>query len=55
MVESVLQEHYALNVNSGVGADERVRFWEARHGALESIKRNHPRRLSENRDRRWST
>ena len=26
----------------GIGADERARLWEVRHGALESIKRNHP-------------
>lgn len=42
MVEAVLQEHRALKIERGVGADERVRLWEVRHGALESIKRNHP-------------
>ncbi len=42
MVEAVLQEHGALKIERGVGADERVRLWEVRHGALESIKRNHP-------------
>jgi D-lactate dehydrogenase (cytochrome) len=42
MVEGVLQEHGALKIERGVGADERVRLWEVRHGALESIKRNHP-------------
>ncbi|GAB4283583.1 MAG: FAD-binding oxidoreductase [Deferrisomatales bacterium] len=42
MVESVLQEHRALHIDKGVGADERARLWEVRHGALESIKRNHP-------------
>jgi D-lactate dehydrogenase (cytochrome) len=42
MVQGVLQEHGALKVERGIGADERVRLWEVRHGALESIKRNHP-------------
>ncbi|MBI5015573.1 MAG: FAD-binding oxidoreductase [Deltaproteobacteria bacterium] len=42
MVQGVLQEHGALTVERGIGADERVRLWEVRHGALESIKRNHP-------------
>lgn len=42
MVEAVLQEHNALKIEKGVGADERVRLWEVRHGALESLKRNHP-------------
>ncbi|MFU8858324.1 MAG: FAD-binding oxidoreductase [Deferrisomatales bacterium] len=42
MVEAVLQEHGALKIERGVGADERARLWEVRHGALESIKRNHP-------------
>ncbi|NOY44500.1 MAG: FAD-binding oxidoreductase [Deltaproteobacteria bacterium] len=44
MVEAVLTEHGATRIDRGVGADERVRLWEARHGALESIKRNHPGR-----------
>lgn len=42
MVEAVLMEHNALKIERGVGADERARLWEVRHGALESIKRNHP-------------
>ncbi len=42
LVEAVLEEHGALKIEKGVGADERVRLWEVRHGALESIKRNHP-------------
>jgi D-lactate dehydrogenase (cytochrome) len=42
MVEGVLQEHGALRIERGIGADERVRLWEVRHAALESIKRNHP-------------
>jgi len=42
LVESVLQEHYALHIEKGVGADAWARLWEVRHGALESIKRNHP-------------
>jgi len=42
MVEAVLQEHGAAKVERGIGADERARLWEVRHGALESIKRNHP-------------
>jgi D-lactate dehydrogenase (cytochrome) len=41
-VEAVLQEHGALKIERGIGADERARLWEVRHGALESIKRNHP-------------
>jgi len=45
MVEAVLQEHGALKIERGVGADERARLWEVRHGALESIKRNHPGQL----------
>lgn len=44
MVEGVLQEHRAETVVRGIGADERIRLWEVRHGALESIKRNHPGR-----------
>lgn len=44
MVQGVLQEHGALKVERGIGADERARLWEVRHGALESIKRNHPGR-----------
>ncbi|MHB8763838.1 MAG: FAD-binding oxidoreductase [Deferrisomatales bacterium] len=42
MVEALLQEHRALKIEKGVGPDERVRLWEVRHGALESLKRNHP-------------
>lgn len=42
MVEGVLQEHHALKIERGIGADERARLWEVRHGALESLKRNHP-------------
>lgn len=42
MVEGLLQEHRALRIERGIGADERARLWEVRHGALESIKRNHP-------------
>jgi D-lactate dehydrogenase (cytochrome) len=44
MVEGLLQEHHAETVVRGIGADERIRLWEVRHGALESIKRNHPGR-----------
>lgn len=44
MVEGLLQEHRAETVVRGIGADERIRLWEVRHGALESIKRNHPGR-----------
>jgi len=42
MVESILQEYRAIKIERGIGADERARLWEVRHGALESIKRNHP-------------
>ncbi len=42
MVDDVLKEHRALSIRRGIGADERARLWEARHAALESIKRNHP-------------
>jgi D-lactate dehydrogenase (cytochrome) len=42
MVEGLLKEHNARKVQRGIGADERARLWEVRHGALESIKRNHP-------------
>jgi D-lactate dehydrogenase (cytochrome) len=42
MVQGVLEEHGVLKIERGIGADERVRLWEVRHGALESIKRNHP-------------
>ncbi len=42
LVESVLREHAVLHIDKGIGADERERLWEVRHGALESIKRNHP-------------
>lgn len=42
MVESLLQEHNAVSIERGVGREERARLWEVRHGALESIKRNHP-------------
>lgn len=42
LVQSVLEEHGAMRVERGIGADERARLWEVRHGALESIKRNHP-------------
>ncbi len=44
MVAGVLDEHGAVRVDRGIGAEERTRLWEARHGALESIKRNHPGR-----------
>lgn len=44
MVEGLLQEHHAGTVVRGIGGDERIRLWEVRHGALESIKRNHPGR-----------
>lgn len=44
MVEGLLQEHHAETVVRGIGGDERIRLWEVRHGALESIKRNHPGR-----------
>ena len=44
MVEAVLTDHGALRIDKGIGADERARLWEVRHGALESIKRNHPGR-----------
>jgi len=44
MVEGLLQEHRAETVVRGIGADERIRLWDVRHGALESIKRNHPGR-----------
>ena len=42
MVESILKEHSVMRIQSDFGADERTRLWEVRHGALESIKRNHP-------------
>jgi D-lactate dehydrogenase (cytochrome) len=44
MVEGLLKERGALSIERGIGGDERVRLWEVRHGALESIKRNHPGR-----------
>jgi D-lactate dehydrogenase (cytochrome) len=44
MVDGLLREHRALDIRRGIGADERARLWEVRHGALESIKRNHPGR-----------
>jgi len=44
MVDAVLREHGAEEIQRGIGADERARLWEVRHGALESIKRNHPGR-----------
>ena len=44
LVDAVLRDHRALAVDRGVGPDERARLWEVRHGALESIKRNHPGR-----------
>ncbi len=42
LVEGLLREHGARKIERGIGADERARLWEVRHGALESIKRNHP-------------
>ncbi len=42
MVKEVLEERRAQKIEPGIGADERTRLWEVRHGALESIKRNHP-------------
>ncbi len=42
MVTQLLEEHGATGVRSGVDPQERLRLWEARHGALESIKRQHP-------------
>lgn len=42
MVEEVLRERNAVKIERGIGADERARLWEVRHGALDSIKRNHP-------------
>jgi len=42
MVGELLQEHGATSVRSGVEPGERLALWEARHGALESIKRSHP-------------
>ncbi len=44
MVEGLLREHDAEGIDRGIGADERTRLWEVRHGALDSIKRNHPGR-----------
>lgn len=44
MVEELLREHRVERIDRGIGADERARLWEVRHGALESIKRNHPGR-----------
>ncbi len=44
MVEEVLRERRAQKIERGIGADERARLWEVRHGALESLKRNHPGR-----------
>jgi D-lactate dehydrogenase (cytochrome) len=41
LVEEILREHNAIRIEKGIGADERLRLWEVRHGALESIKRNH--------------
>jgi D-lactate dehydrogenase (cytochrome) len=42
MLESLLRERGAVGIARGIGPDERVRLWEARHRALDSIKRNHP-------------
>jgi D-lactate dehydrogenase (cytochrome) len=42
MVREILQERGANRVERGIGPDERARLWEVRHGALESLKRNHP-------------
>lgn len=42
MVEPLLQECRALGIERGFGSEERSRLWEVRHGALDSIKRNHP-------------
>ncbi len=42
MVTQVLEEHGAIQVRAGVDPAERLALWEARHGALESIKRSHP-------------
>lgn len=39
---SNLELHSKDESHHGIGADERSRLWEVRHGALESIKRNHP-------------
>ena len=44
LVEGLLKEHQSETIVRGIGADERIRLWEVRHGALESIKRNHPGR-----------
>ena len=44
MVTQLLEEHGATRVRTGVEPAERLRLWEARHGALESIKRQHPGR-----------
>ena len=42
MVTELLEEHGATGVRAGVDPEERLLLWEARHGALESIKRSHP-------------
>jgi D-lactate dehydrogenase (cytochrome) len=42
MVTELLEEHGASGVRAGVDPAERLLLWEARHGALESIKRSHP-------------
>jgi D-lactate dehydrogenase (cytochrome) len=42
VLEEILRRHGAQAVERGIGPEERARVWAARHGALESIRRNHP-------------
>ncbi len=41
LLRQILDEHGATSLRSGLGPDERAQLWEVRHGALDSIKRNH--------------
>lgn len=42
VLEGILRRHGAETIERGIGPEERARVWAARHGALESIRRNHP-------------
>lgn len=42
VLEEILHRCGAEAIDRGMGPDERARVWAARHGALESIRRNHP-------------
>jgi D-lactate dehydrogenase (cytochrome) len=42
LAKEISDDHGAMGFESGIGREERNRLWEARHEALESVKRHNP-------------